>query len=176
LHTSHPTHKLRPKCFGPFVITEKLSSVSYCLVLPSVWRIHNAFHATVLSPYQETAVHGPNYPTPAPDLIDGELEWEIDTILASRHHGRKQELQYLIKWVGYPESDNSWELADQVHAPKLKREFHNRRPEAAKSIKWGPLPTSRVGSMRPSPSLYSHTSYSSCRKKRVRPPTMTSPT
>ncbi len=74
----------------------------------------------MLSPYQETAVHGPNYPTPVPDLIDGELEWEIDTILALRHHGRKQELQYLLKWVGYPESDNSWELVDQVHALKLK--------------------------------------------------------
>ena len=102
------------------MITEKLSSVSYHLALPSAWRIHNAFHAAVLSPYQETVVHGPNYPTPAPDLIDGEPEWEINTILASRHHGRKQELQYLIKWVRYPKLDNSWEPVDQVHAPKLK--------------------------------------------------------
>jgi Chromo (CHRromatin Organisation MOdifier) domain len=33
-------------------------------------------------------------------------------------------LQYLIKWKGYPESDNTWENADQVHAPELIKLYH----------------------------------------------------
>jgi len=84
LHTSHPNHKLRPKRFGPFKITAALSEVTYRLELPSTWRIHNAFHTSLLSPYHETKVHGINYSEPVPELIDGEPEWEVEAILDSR--------------------------------------------------------------------------------------------
>jgi len=53
------------------------------------------------------AAHRENYIMPAPELINGEPEWEIKTILASQYHRCKQKLQYLIKWIGYPESNNS---------------------------------------------------------------------
>ena len=56
---------------------------------------------------------------PAPELINGKQEWEVESILASRHYGRKEGLQYLIKWVGYPEAENSWEPAENIQAPKL---------------------------------------------------------
>src|SRR6266478_758861 len=29
------------------------------------------------------------------------------------------------KWKGYPESDNTWELADQVHAPELVKHYRS---------------------------------------------------
>jgi len=85
-------------------------------VLPSIWQLHNAFHATLLSPYQETSTHGANYSVPAPELIKGELEWEINAILASRHYRHKKELQYLIRWLRYPKSENSWKLAENVYS------------------------------------------------------------
>ena len=135
LHTSHPTHKLRPKHFGPIKVTEVLSPVTYQLALPPAWKLHNAFHAALLSPYRETAAHGANYPAPAPELVEGEPEWEIDKILTSWKYGRKRKLQYLIKWVGYPESGNTWEATENLRAPELRREFHFRHPEAAKHIK-----------------------------------------
>jgi hypothetical protein len=31
----------------------------------------------------------------------------------------EQKLQYLLKWKGYPESDNTWEPIKQLHAPNL---------------------------------------------------------
>ena len=37
-------------------------------------------------------------------------------------------LQYLIKWWGYPKSDNTWEPADQVYTPDLLQEYHKHRP------------------------------------------------
>ena len=37
-------------------------------------------------------------------------------------------LQYLIKWQGYPKSDNTWEPADQVYAPDLLQEYHKHWP------------------------------------------------
>jgi hypothetical protein len=136
LRMSHPNHKLRPKRFGPFEVTEELGPVTYQLDLPPTWRLHNAFHAALLSPYRETSEHGKAQPAPTPELVEGEPEWEIETILTSRHHGHKKELQYLVKWLGYPESDISWEPVENVHAPKLTLAFHKEHPAAAKGIKF----------------------------------------
>jgi hypothetical protein len=145
LRTSHPTHKLHPKQFGLFKILEVLSPVTYRLELPLTWHLHNAFHTTFLSPYQETAMHG----TPAPKLVEGESEWEIDKILASQRHGCKRNLQYLIKWVGYPESDNTWELADNLRVLELLKEFHKAHSEAVKGIKLAPSSDFEDKAVRP---------------------------
>src|SRR6267142_5704804 len=37
-------------------------------------------------------------------------------------------LQYLIKWKGYPKSDNTWEDANQIHAPDLIKLYHKGNP------------------------------------------------
>ena len=89
--------KLNPKRYGPFPIEKALSPVAYWLTLPHNWRIHNVFHASLLSPYAETMTHGPNFSRPPPDLIDGEEEQEIERILSHRYTGRARKLQYLIK-------------------------------------------------------------------------------
>src|SRR6266481_5644391 len=115
----HQKAKLTPKRLGPFKITKEISPVAYQLALPASWRIHDVFHASLLNPYHETKAHGPNFTHPPPDLIEGEEEYEVEQIVAHRTFGRSQRLQYLIKWKGYPKSDNSWEPADQVHAPDL---------------------------------------------------------
>ena len=81
---SHPNHKLHPKRFGLFEVTAALGKVTYQLQLPSTWRIHNVFHASLLSPYYEMGVHRVNYSEPTPDLIDGEPEWEVEAILDSK--------------------------------------------------------------------------------------------
>src|SRR6266851_5097469 len=135
LHTSHPNHKLRPKRFGPFEVTAALGEVTYQLQLPSTWRIHNVFHTSLLSPYYETGVHGVNYSEPTLDLIDGEPEWEVEAILDSKRSGRKDELYYLIKWVGYSDANNSWEPAEHLRAPNLIKQFHRGHPRAARYIR-----------------------------------------
>ena len=35
-------------------------------------------------------------------------------------------MYYLIKWKGYPASDNSWEPADDVHVPELIADWEKR--------------------------------------------------
>src|SRR5712672_422621 len=40
-------------------------------------------------------------------------------------------LQYLIKWLGYPDSDNTWEPAHQIHAPEMIKAYHQRTPLSA---------------------------------------------
>lgn len=34
--------------------------------------------------------------------------------------------QYLVKWKGYPESDNTWEPMENIHSPELIKAFHKR--------------------------------------------------
>ena len=74
LTTTHPTAKLAPRRYSPFQITHVISHTSYQLKLPPQWKIHNVFHATLLTPYKETALNGHQSQEPAPELIDGQLE------------------------------------------------------------------------------------------------------
>ena len=102
--------------------------MAYQLELPNTWQIHSTFHSSLLSPYHETTVHGPNFSCPPPDLIDEEEEQEIEHILAHRYFGKKKRLQYLIKWKGFPESENEWVSPLHMHAPDLIRQYHRRNP------------------------------------------------
>ena len=73
--------KFATKREGPFKIIKVLSSLSYQLEILKSWRIHPVFHTSLLTPYKENDVHGPNYPQPPPDLINREEEYEIECIL-----------------------------------------------------------------------------------------------
>ena len=95
------------------------------------------FHIDLLTPYQETDIHGPNFAQPPPDLIDGEEEYEVEEILDSRKHGRGCKVQYLVKWKGYPSSDNQWVNWDDMHADEALAKFRKRRPEAISHIRRG---------------------------------------
>jgi hypothetical protein len=97
-------------------------------------KIHPVFHNSLLKPYHETKEHGPNYEKPAPKIINNEEgHYEIETILMARPTRNRKSTQYLIKWKGYPTSENSWlpekeltnakELLDQFkqkHTPKQR--------------------------------------------------------
>ena len=89
LKTTHPTAKLAPKWYGPFMVKRKVSDVIFQLELPDQWRVHNVFHTSLLSPYVKTQIHGPNYPEPPPDIIKGEPEFEIEQIVGSQQVGKK---------------------------------------------------------------------------------------
>jgi len=75
---------MAPKRKGPFEIMEVTGPVNYRLKLPEQWKIHNVFHASLLTPYIETEIHGKNFTEPPPDLIDGQEEYEVDDIIAHR--------------------------------------------------------------------------------------------
>ena len=127
LKLPHQATKLAPKRYGPFTIVKQINLVTYQLMLPNTWQIHLVFHASLLSPYHKTKAHGPNYSRPPPDLIRGEEFFEVEQIQNHQCHRWLRTLQYLIKWKGSPESNNTWELADLVLTPDLLREYHKHR-------------------------------------------------
>ena len=61
LSLPYQTLQLAPKHHGPFQITKVVSPVAYQLELPPSWMIHSVFHTSLLTSYQETLQHGPNY-------------------------------------------------------------------------------------------------------------------
>jgi Chromo (CHRromatin Organisation MOdifier) domain len=126
LHTMGMNTKIDPLWYGPFRIIKEVSPVVYQLELPSEWKIHNVFHASLLSPYTETEAHSPNFICPPPDLIGGEQEYKVKHIINHRNTGQGKKLQYLIKWKGYPKSDNTWEPTSHLHAPQLIKEYQRR--------------------------------------------------
>ena len=74
----------------------------------------------------ETEEHGQNFTRPPPDMIKGKVEYEVEAIRAHCYQWRK--LQYLIKWKGYLESDNTWEPINNVQVPLLIRNYHLTHP------------------------------------------------
>jgi Chromo (CHRromatin Organisation MOdifier) domain len=99
--------KMAPKQEGPFEIEEVWGPVTYRLKLPTIWKIHNVFHAVLLKPYIKTEVHGENFSRPIPDILDDGEVYKVETIL--KHQRRGRSYQYLIKLEGYLISEASWE-------------------------------------------------------------------
>jgi hypothetical protein len=135
IKTFHPTAKLAPKRHGPFPIIRVLSPITYELRLPVQWKLHPVFHVDLLTPYRETEFHGANYDKPPPDLIDGEEEYEVERIVASRRFGRGHKLQYLVKWKGYPDAENQWVAKEDVFAEEAIKEFHDLNSDSSVHIR-----------------------------------------
>ena len=100
-----------------------LSPLSYQLTLPHQWRIHPVFHVDLLTPYKETEFHGRNYTYLPPDLVEGEEQYKVERVLDSRTFGRRRTKQYLIKWKGYPHSNNQWVDKKDMNAEWAIREY-----------------------------------------------------
>src|SRR5258707_9878237 len=106
-----------------------MSPVNYHLELPTQWSIHPVFHIDLLTPYHETQVHGENYSCPPLELQEGQEEYEAKKILDSWQFGRGRKLQYLIKWKGYPDSENQWVDQRDVLAEEAVAEYETSRSE-----------------------------------------------
>jgi hypothetical protein len=124
LRLPYETMKLAPRRYGPFKVAAKISDVAYKLELPDTWKIHDVFHASLLTPYKETDKHGPNFLEPPPELINGEPEWEVEEILGDRTYRRKK--QFLIRWKGYAPAHDSWTNESDINAPELLMDYKKR--------------------------------------------------
>jgi len=91
----------------------------------------------LLTPYKETEFHGRNFERPPPDLIDGKEEYEVEHVVDSRRFGRGCQVQYLVHWKGYPESDDQWIPWSDLNAPELLVEFQRENPDVVVHIKTG---------------------------------------
>ena len=103
--------------------------MTYRLTLPPSMKVHPVFHVDLLTRYRETEAHGPNYERPPSDIIDGEPEWEVEKIIKSCFHGKRRDLQFLVRWKGFPPSEDSWVLESEMSAPDLITDFYENHPD-----------------------------------------------
>ena len=133
---------LKPRFVGPYVIEKVLSSVAYKLELPETMRIHPIFHVSQLRRYLVPHQHFPERTRnpPPPLVINNENEYEVERIIDRRtiRTGRKAKRQYLIKWRGYPEYENTWEnLENLQNCKELVQDFERSHVEGNMKMKRG---------------------------------------
>lgn len=129
------TPKLMSKYIGPFPIIRMAGPLACELALPSSMRIHPVFHVNLLKPYHDGASQFPFRPIPdrpPPDILpDGEEAWEVERILNKRERkiGRNGSvrLEYLVKWKGYADHDNTWEPVSNLKYAKERIDEFERQ-------------------------------------------------
>ncbi|KAL0169271.1 hypothetical protein M9458_033867, partial [Cirrhinus mrigala] len=127
-----PCKKLSPRYIGPFPIQRQLNPVTYQLQLPSHYRIHPAFHVSLLKPATNpplppsTESDGTEVPPP-PEILEDPSIYRVKEILDSRRRGG--QIEYLIDWEGYGPEERSWIPRKDILDPTLLSEFHQQHPE-----------------------------------------------
>ena len=92
----------------------------YKLKLPEMWRVHNVFHASLLTLQVVTPEYRIPADPPLPELIDGESEFEVENILQHKFVGHKKEICYLVQWRGYSWAESTWEPEEHLrNAPEV---------------------------------------------------------
>lgn len=127
--------KFLPRFIGPFKIIDRINEVAYKLELPEPLKMHNVFHVSLLEEYKNREEGGTIHPPPLPQIIDGQLEYEVEQILLheyrtkalrKRKHSTKKitELRYFVKWRGYGVEHNTWEpAANCQNCPEKVQEY-----------------------------------------------------
>lgn len=127
---------------GPFPVTAKVGQVSYQVEIPPHYRLHNVFHVSLLKPaFDNNAGQAP----PPPMVMEGENEFEIETVLQHRPAKKSQgdkNISYRVKWLGYGAEHNSWEPERnlRLRAPEILQEYWD-----GVAVQAAPKPTSGSG-------------------------------
>ena len=124
------SRKLNPKFCGPFPVTEKITDVTFRLELSEPMKargIHDAFHVSLLKPFKPDKFNRYDKPLPPVRIEDGVEFYEVEKILSSKKIRGKQN--YLVKWKGYPDSENSWVPRQDIleGSPDLLRDYEASR-------------------------------------------------
>ena len=96
--------------------------------------MHNVIHTTLLKPFKTRK--DPQVEDDQQDHDDEDIIYGVDHIVNSRSRriqGQKR-VEYRIRWEGYQEQDDTWQLFEDLGQgvyPALI-EFHQKNPHAAK--------------------------------------------
>lgn len=126
--TNRPSDKLDNPMSGPWTILAK-KGYSYKLDLPETWKIHPVFAPDRLRKAPDDPLPGQELQLEPPIEVNGEHEWEVEKLLASRlNRGR---LEYRAQWVGHDEDPVWYPAGNFKNSPHLLEAFHEEFPKAA---------------------------------------------
>ena len=119
--------KLTARFVGPFTVKTVVNANAYELELPSSMRIHPVQNVSKLRRYIASPAAFNSRPQPLPRpaaaFVDatGSAQYEVERILARRQRG--QQVEYLVRWLGYPLEDSSWLGTRSLHCADKIAEF-----------------------------------------------------
>lgn len=124
--TGRPSRKLDFTMAGPYEVLEKVGN-AYRLALPESVKVHPIFSPDKLRKAADDPLPGQKQDPPPPVKVNGDSEWEVETILASRL--TRKVLKYQVSWKGY-DPDPTWYPAENfIGSPELIRQFHLEYPD-----------------------------------------------
>ena len=106
IKTTRASKKLDAKFYGPFKVLAAVGKSAYKLKLPSTWQIHDVLKLKQ-APEPVFPTQKDMRPRPPPEIINGEEEHEVAEVIGV--HGPHGKQQFLVKWKGLPQEENSWE-------------------------------------------------------------------
>jgi len=109
------TEKLTEGFVGPYRIKEIISSNAVKLELPSIVKIYPVVNISRVRRYVGQ-VEGQRKEQPAPVIIKGEEEWEMEQILNKRKVRGKDK--YLVRWKGFTAESDTWEGRENLENAK----------------------------------------------------------
>jgi len=109
------TEKLTEGFVGPYRVKEIISSNVVKLELPSTVKIHPVVNVSRVQRYVRQ-VEGQRKEQPAPVIIKGEEEWEVERILNKRKVRGKDK--YLVCWKGFTAESDTWEGRENLENTK----------------------------------------------------------
>ena len=121
------SQKLTARFVGPFTVKGVVNANAYELELPSSMRIHPVQNVSKLRRFIESPAAFRTRPQPlarpAAAFVDaaGSAQWDVERILARRQRG--QQVEYLVRWLGYPLEDSSWLGTRSLHCADKIAEF-----------------------------------------------------
>jgi Chromo (CHRromatin Organisation MOdifier) domain len=125
-----PKAKFALQRVGPFKILQRIGTHAYKLQLPDNWGIQDVISVSQLEPAPQNDPYNREVPPPPPIDVDGEEEYEIETIIASRMRGRPRRNHHLVRWKGWGAEYGDWIAEENLeHAGELIEEFKQREKE-----------------------------------------------
>jgi len=142
------TEKLTERFIGPYKVKKIVSSNAVELELPSTIKIHPVVNVSRIRRYVGQ-VEGQEKEQPAPVIIKGEEEWEVERILNKQRVRGKDK--YLVRWKGFTAESNTWEGRENLKNAKeaieeFKKEYRRdmedvvRQEHKEETFKRGELP------------------------------------
>ncbi|GAA5982121.1 hypothetical protein JCM11641_000594 [Rhodosporidiobolus odoratus] len=121
--------KLFPRWDGTYQVADASpSTLTYRLSLPDSDRAHPVFHSSKLKRYianNPTEYASREPPRPEPIDVDGGAEYQVEAIVDEKKKNRTR--RFLVKWEGYPGSENTWEPLAHVEDTAALEAWEGRR-------------------------------------------------
>ena len=127
------SEKLTERFVGSYKVKRIILANAVELQLPPTVHIHPVVNVSKLQMYK-SQVKGQKAMKPAPVIVEGEEEFEVEKILNKRKIRGKDK--FLVRWKGYTAETDTWEDRENLkNAGKLVKEFEREYGEEDKEVR-----------------------------------------